>query len=174
MNHERTIPSWEASEVLVRDCAVIFAAVRRQSARLLAHYPDVAVRRLARGEAHRPLLTAGALVTLWEQWPVFTGFCPVCDGSVLGTSFNGMLSSAHVFGVCVRCTRAQRRWVGGGVAGVHSAANRHLAGTRFRCGSPWARTDPLPYADLVAALQDLGEPDLDRTGGARLATPPAG
>ena len=156
---------WIASDVPRPDLVALYAALDRQHDAIRARYPGVAVRRPAPARG-RPLLTAGALVTLWDRWTAMTGTCPACGGRVVGTDFNGYLSRADVFGVCLGCALAERRPVQGGIMMAVRNANAALAGTPYRCGPPWGPSAEEPYADLVAALQELGESGLHRGVGA--------
>ena len=156
---------WVASDVFVQDVALLFAAVERRRDELGANYASVAVRRPSAARK-RPLLTVGALVTLWDRWSAMTGVCPACGARVLGTGFNGLLSRADAFGVCTGCARALRRPIQGGIGVTLGNANRALNDSQYRCGPPWGGDEAEPHADLVAALQKLGEPGLPRTVGA--------
>lgn len=166
-SHRPVILGWEDTGVRRPDLARLYDAIYRHRAALLASHPDVPVRRLTRRPTHpqtTPPMSVGTLVTLWARWPAMSGRCPACGAPALGTGYQGMLANAHVFGVCLSsgaaaCGAALRRWHGGGIGSLAESVRRHLAGTPHPLGVGWSfeYDREAPYADVVAALADVGE-----------------
>ncbi len=111
------------------------------------------------GRSKMPL-PVGALLTLWAEWLPSTGTCPGCGGVVHGYGFGGMLHSAGVIGVCLRCHARCSRQLGG-LPAIAAQLRQALAGTPYEpSGARFGGTYGAPRRPLVELLRRLGVTDL--------------
>ena len=151
---------WErAGNLYDQDLCLLVRGVFAHREQILAHYPWV------RLPYRVPQITTpvAALILAWERWNYLQGDCPDCGSPALGVSFGGMLSKGQVTGVCIKCARIVKRFIGGGGRAA-TGARKCVEGTpyRFKTGTGmWYNWhfQGIPSA-LVAVLQELGEVEL--------------
>ena len=151
---------WErAGDLYDQDLCLLVRGVFAHREQILAHYPWVKL------PSRDPRITTpvAALILAWERWNYLQGDCPDCGSPALGVCFGGMLSNGQVTGVCTKCTRLVKRFIGGGGRAA-TGAQKCVEGTPYRSNTGNAvwynwHFQGIP-SDLVAVLQELGVVDL--------------
>ena len=153
---------WESTGRRDPDRARLYRAVFQHRTELAAHYPWVFIPQcsgaLKFGEHERPC-PMGALILLWEKWPLLRGGCPECKAPALGISFGGHLSSGSIGGICIGCDLVVSRWIAG-IGPIWSGVKPILKDTPFYLRSGWGVGSTGAPAALIAVLQELGATDL--------------
>jgi hypothetical protein len=101
----------------------------------------------------------GALILLWQRWPLLRGGCPECKAPALGTSFGGHLSAGSIGGICIGCALVVSRWIAG-IGRIWKGVQPILRDTPFYLRSGWGVGSNGPPVALIAVLQELGATDL--------------
>lgn len=153
---------WErAGNLYDQDLSLLIRELFKHRVQILAHYP------LVKLPNRDPRITTpiAALILAWERWNYLQGECPDCAEPALGVSFGGMLSKGQVAGVCTKCARVVKRFIGGGSRAA-TGARKCIEGMpyRFNTGNEmWYNWhfQGIP-SDVVAMLLELGVVDVPR------------
>ena len=153
---------WESVGRRDPDRARLYRAVFQHRTELAACYPWVSIPQCSGafrfGEHERPC-PMGALILLWERWPLLRGGCPACKAPALGISFGGYLSGGSIGGICLGCHLVVSRWIAG-ISRIRRGVEPILKNTPFYLRSGYGVGSSGVPAALIAVLQELGASDL--------------
>lgn len=153
---------WESVGRRDPDSSRLYRAVFQHRTEIATCYPWVHIPQcggaLKFGEYRRPC-PMGALILLWERWPLLRGGCPECKTPALGTSFGGTWTGGSVGGVCLGCALIVSRRMAGG-SWLRRGVEPILKSTPFYLGNGYGVASIERPAALIAVLQELGATDL--------------
>jgi hypothetical protein len=144
------------------DRARLYRAVFQHRTELATYYPWVYLPQwrgaFKFGELERPC-PMGALILLWERWPLLRGGCLECKAPALGISFGGYLIGGSIGGICLGCDLLVSRRIAG-TSPIRSGVEPILKNTPFYLRSGYGVGSSGAPAALIAVLQELGATDL--------------
>jgi len=153
---------WESVGRRDPDRARLYRAVFQYRTELATCYPWVYLPQwrgaFKFGELERPC-PMGALILLWDRWPLLRGGCPECKAPALGISFGGYLIGGSIGGICLGCDVLVSRRIAG-TSPIRSGVEPILKNTPFYLRTGYGVGSSGAPAALIAVLQELGATDL--------------
>jgi len=111
------------------------------------------------GENQKPI-PIGALYILWTKSKEMRGTCPLCNSSIYGYAFGGLLVIGGIMGVCINCDMRFFKSIGN-LSTVAETIDKHLSNTQFKIKTmSFGGCIEGPRKPLLHALIKIGEKEL--------------